>query len=607
MAADADPQASPAFDPQSWVDLLTVATLKNDLFSARTLMVLHEGIERLAKARAVPGNLIVLTPAHATIFERLYRAFNNPNLLKEAGVAYLEHFRLPDSALKHFDLARQFAPADRDIEKLQVAAALAIARDVTDRAGHSGLDEAKPPKPEVDSVLRKTSKLAHVGETREHLDESADELGRRQENLRKTVSLSEASAIAAADYYRPALARAQGFLVHCDFAGAEAALEEARLAGAPKEELQAGFAQAGLAAFDAGRLDAALTAFERVRDLGPEAVEGWFNCGLVYQKMGRIEDALASYRKAITIAPDNAKTWCNVSSVWFERGNLEESEKAARECLRLKPDYARAWDNLASALSALGQLHEAADACQQAIKIQPGLHSAWFKYGVVNYQLDSMFMAVEAFNVANGNPAFRAYVLYYLAMIAARGGDLEVAMEKLQEARVADPDNELETSAVKEIGAAFTKEGDHQRAADIYSQITKKHPDDFSGWLALGTALHRAEKIDGARGAYVRATELRPESPLVWHNLGLLSSDQGNHEEACGYFRREVELAPDDAKAWYDLGVELQKLDLEDEAAEAFEHAEGLVKSLSRRSSDLSAALSIVRRLNLSGRMLKTE
>ena len=41
--------------------------------------------------------------------------------------------------------------------------------------------------------------------------------------------------------------------------------------------------------------------------------------------------------------------------------------------------------------------------------------------------------------------------------------------------------------------------------------------------------------------------------------------------------------------------------------AEAFERAENLIKSLTRRSSDLSAALSIVRRLNLGDRSLKTE
>ena len=122
------------------------------------------------------GNWITVTSFHAALFERLQRSFNNPNLLKEVGVVYLEEFRMPAIALKHFELARQFAPKDRDIEQLQVAAALAVARQMTDQSAHSGLDEAAPSKPAVNALLRKTSKLAHVVDTRTHLDETADEM-----------------------------------------------------------------------------------------------------------------------------------------------------------------------------------------------------------------------------------------------------------------------------------------------------------------------------------------------------------------------------------------------------------------------------------------------
>jgi tetratricopeptide (TPR) repeat protein len=579
--------------------------LKSDMFSTRTLMVIQEGVEKLAQARA-QGTGIVITGAHSTLFERLYRSFNNPNLLKEIGTVYLEEFRMPSIALKHFDLAQQFAPKDRDIEQLQVAAALAVAKAMTDQSAHSGLDEAAPPKPEMSSLLRRTSKLAHVVDTRTHLDETADDLGRKQVAWRKSGELKATTGAQRADFNEP-LCRAQNFIAQCDFTKALAALEEARNEGAPKEELQAYYAQLGLTAYDNQRMEEALRAFTLLRDLTPEAVEGWFNCGLVCQKMGRLDEALTSYQKAAQIAPDNPKTWCNLSAVWFERGDPVEAEKAARKSLELKVDYARAWDNLASALSAQNRLPDAAHACQQAIHIQPELLSAWFKYGVVNFQLDNMVLATEAFNMTGGSAEFFSYVLYYLCMIEARRGELELAVGKLIEARAADAENELESTAMKEIALAHGKAGDYAGAANFYVQITEKHPDDFSAWLALGTARHRTEQFEPAREAYLQATQLRPESPLPWHNLGILVSDQGRHEEARGYFQREVELAPNDAKAWYDLGVSLRTLGREDESAEAFEHAEGLVKSLSRRSNDLSAALSIVRRLNLGERVLKME
>ncbi len=576
------------------------------MFSGRTLMVIHEGVEKLHQARASTENPVTLTSVHENLFERLQRSFNNPNLLKEIGAAYLEDFGMPSIAQKHLDLARQFAPKDRDIEQLQVAAALAVARQITDQSGLTGLDETTQAMPEVGAVLRKTCSLSHVVDARTHLDESADELGRKQEARRKTGSLQPTEAEVRGDYHE-LIERAHVLLFQTDFAAAATALGEARKADAPKEELQALYAQLGLAAYDHGRFDEALKAFLHMRDLGPEAIEGWFNCGLVYQKMERFDEAIEAYQKALQIAPENPKPWCNLSAVYFERGDYAEAEKAARRSLGLKADYARAWDNLASALGAMNRLSDAAEACRKAIQLQPELHSAWFKYGVVNFQLDNMLLATEAFNVVAAHPDFFGYVLYYLSMIEARRGELEKSVEKLEQAVAADPENELKFNALREIAAAFTKDGNHAVAADFHAQITYRRPEDFSAWLALGTARHRAEQYDEARSAYFRAIDLKPESSVPWHNLGMLSSDLNLNQEARDYFKREVELAPEDAKAWYDYGVSLQKLGKEDEAAQAFEHAEGLVKSLTRRSSDLSAALSIVRRLNLSERVLKTE
>ena len=93
---------------------------------------------------------------------------------------------------------------------------------------------------------------------------------------------------------------------------------------------------------------------------------------------------------------------------------------------------------------------------------------------------------------------------------------------------------------------------------------------------------------------------------MPWHNLGLLAADQGLHEQARDCFQREVELAPEDPKAWHDLGAAWEKLGNVAESARAFEQAEILVRSDTRRTSDLSAAMSIVRRLNLGDRVLKT-
>jgi tetratricopeptide (TPR) repeat protein len=263
----------------TWVDLMTSHAIKGDMAGARTLMVIHEGVEKLHAARSATHDRITVAPVHATLFERLRRAFTNPNLLKEAGSAYLMEFRMPGIALKHFELARQFAPRDRDLEQLQIAAALAVAREMTDQTGLSGLDEAEPEKHELGAILRKTCKLAHVVDTRAHLDETAGDLDLRQAAWRKSGAVKHLPEKVVTDFRQP-LARVQELITQTDFTGAAAALDEAQKAGAPREELQAYHARLGLTAFDHGRMDEALNAFLRMRELGPDAIEGWFNCGL---------------------------------------------------------------------------------------------------------------------------------------------------------------------------------------------------------------------------------------------------------------------------------------------------------------------------------------
>jgi len=117
--------------------------------------------------------------------------------------------------------------------------------------------------------------------------------------------VKQTTGSAAADFHKP-LGRIQDLISLSDFAGAAAALDEARTAGAPKEELQAYHAQLGLTptitvAWKSPRRFSAHARFDagcrrrlvQLRSRPP--------------KNGRLDEALASYQEAARIAPDNAK------------------------------------------------------------------------------------------------------------------------------------------------------------------------------------------------------------------------------------------------------------------------------------------------------------
>ena len=79
-------------EPHLWVDLLTIHTAKRDMFSAKSLMTILEGVEQIALARGHPQNPVKITAFHVSLFERLHGSFNNPALLKAVGQLYLNDF-----------------------------------------------------------------------------------------------------------------------------------------------------------------------------------------------------------------------------------------------------------------------------------------------------------------------------------------------------------------------------------------------------------------------------------------------------------------------------------------------------------------------------------
>ncbi len=625
----------PALNPKTWSDLLASHAARGDTISCKTLLVVLESLEVLKNAQA--NGTLQVSSLQVGRFEQLQKSFNSPRLLKEVGILFLREFRLYSQAHKFFELVEGLSPHDPDLQTLKNQSILALAEEATGKALHSTIEPSRQTKPIPKDLIRKTQRVGAPGMSKapdkaetmpevkpeakveEKADKGAGKVDQKVEPSDKPAEEKPQSKLVAAemplppeppkpvdDAYRKILTQADVLLNQGYSIPAAEAVEEARKQGAPPEEIGPFYVSLGLDAYTNNRLNEALKFYKMAVVFGPDRVENWFNCGLVQQKLRNLDDAQFCYQKAAELDPSNAKVWCSLSGINFEQGLYPKAEENARKALAIRPDYARAWDSLAGALGATDRLQEAADACHQAIHYQSNLLSAWFKLGVIYFHQDNLPAAEQAFYLASEDPAFSSYGYYYFSMIEAWRGNMDQAVTLLEQARTSDPGNELELTALKELGAAYSRLQKHSQAAEFYSLATEKDTSDYAAWISLGTACHRAEMWDQARDAYRSAIEVDEMQPMAWHNLGLLASEHSYHVEARDCFRREVDLVPQDAKAWYDLGVSLQFLGESEESSEAFKKAEELVGAAAKESDDLSAALSIVRRLHLKDRVLKT-
>ena len=99
-------------------------------------------------------------------------------------------------------------------------------------------------------------------------------------------------------------------------------------------------------------------------------------------------------------------------------------------------------------------------------------------------------------------------------------------------------------TAIRMLGMAVQRLGDHVRAADCFRQVLAAYPDDADMHICLGIALHECGETDDAVRHLRHASELAPRSASAWFNLGEALVQQVHTVEGAAALRRALELDP---------------------------------------------------------------
>jgi Tfp pilus assembly protein PilF len=101
-----------------------------------------------------------------------------------------------------------------------------------------------------------------------------------------------------------------------------------------------------------------------------------------------------------------------------------------------------------------------------------------------------------------------------------------------------DPD------AIRMLGVAAQRRGDHATAVDCFRQVLATWPEDSDLRIGLGIALYEYGEIDQAMTHLRHACQLAPSSSSAWFNLGEALWRQTHAEEAVAALQRALELDP---------------------------------------------------------------
>jgi superkiller protein 3 len=440
---------------QNYFLLQQQAKDKKDSTSQLTLDAIIGGMMDLTKAIEERQAAKQPTPdfslAAFSLFSRLADSYNNPMLLKQAGLHCMTEWRLPEAALRYFERALSLGGAEQSIRPLIEVANISIQRKANPRAGLAevkGATVSSSGKSKLTQSIRLTDKKLITKNQRPSPKAPPQAIAR---------GLKSKATAALPDPIKECLKEAAKRMADGDLIPVHGLLLKAGKYPVKKEILCGMWSNLGRAWYQAGNPVQMEEAYSQAYMNDPNGSNTYFNLALAKSLNKKIVEAETLYKMAGKIDPNNPKVWCNLGVLYFQNDRFAEAEAVFKTAIQHRPEYARAWDNLGSALSAQGKVDEAIEACKQAIHYKPGYAEAYFKLSALYLDKGdpaSLTEAVSALSHVVNHPPLAASANAMLSVIQSRLEQVDSAKASLQRAVESDPNcallptvwNELETA-----------------------------------------------------------------------------------------------------------------------------------------------------------------
>jgi tetratricopeptide (TPR) repeat protein len=127
-------------------------------------------------------------------------------------------------------------------------------------------------------------------------------------------------------------------------------------------------------------------------------------------------------------------------------------------------------------------------------------------------------------------------------------GQLAEAIEQHKQTISLTSDAGLLAATYANLGAAYRKLGQDDKARDSYDQALRLNPNQSNAYLGLGQLLEKQNRLDEAISNYSRSVELRP-TDTGFLLLGHALESAGRRPEALAAYQAALKLSPDLAEA----------------------------------------------------------
>lgn len=335
-----------------------------------------------------------------------------------------------------------------------------------------------------------------------------------------------------------ALARGQAALARGDGVAAEAELNKAAAAGAPRERLAARMGEALIIQrnYAGARGWLAPGRFGK----GDEAY-GWRMLGMLERFAGNLDAAGLAYQQALAAAPDDPLVWSDIGRLRFGKGEQVQAIEAANRALQADPDNPRALELRAQLLreqagweAALPLYERALIKAPDDLSLLAGFAATLGEAGRMREMLTVTRRMIEL-DAGDARPWF------YQAVLAARAGKADLARRLLIKA--GDGADGIPAATLLR-GILELEAGNANAAVAQFDALIQQQPANRIAQNLLARGLYEAGDTDALLVRFTALADRPDASPYLLAIMARTLEDRGDRVGAAGYLDRLAKAAP---------------------------------------------------------------
>lgn len=394
-------------------------------------------------------------------------------------------------------------------------------------------------------------------------------------------------------------------------------IDELTAAAADPAEVARAFGALGRAYLAYEYYDAATATFRRAAELDPSAAPWSYYLGMTAAATGDLAAAAARFRDALDRAPADLPTLVRLARVETERGELAAAGDLYRQALAIDPEVAAVHAGLGEVAALEGKPAVAVEHFERALELLPEATSLHYQLAQQYRRLgdeaaarrhleqrgdqvpgfpDPLGRAVElervetAFEVVRqlAEETHRLPVADVIGFAIAQFGDVEGAIEAFErhlESATATADASP-ARLLFVLGALYARQGDAERALDLYRQALAADPELTEVHTTMAWALRRLGRDDEALEHLGIALARDPDDPTALLRRADMLASRGELEGALADLDRLVRLEPESSEVHLRRGSLLAELGRIEESIAAFR--EGLARPMARADRALA-------------------